>query len=107
MLQEEHSALHVLSTFIKLPISIKTFVCIFLSGCLRQVCLYKGITLSLFKRTFCQVFLAVGHNLHFHPFIENIHVVLILSQSTGDIEFFVVIQYVLQIYIDNLLLATY
>ena len=38
MLQGEHSA--ILSTFIKLPFSIKTFVLSFLSGRLRQVLLY-------------------------------------------------------------------
>ena len=35
--QEEHSAL--LSTFIKQPFVFKTFVCLFLSGRLRQVLL--------------------------------------------------------------------
>ena len=39
MLQGEHSA--ILSTFIKLPFSIKTFVLLFLSGCLRQALLYS------------------------------------------------------------------
>ena len=39
MLQGEHSAIR--STFIKLPLAIKTFVFFFLSGCLRQVLLYR------------------------------------------------------------------
>ena len=38
MLQGEHSA--ILSTFIKLPFSIKTFVLYIVSGRLRQVLLY-------------------------------------------------------------------
>ena len=39
MLQEEHSA--ILLTFIKVPFVVKIFVlCLFLSGCLRQVLLY-------------------------------------------------------------------
>ena len=38
MLQGEHSA--IFSTFIKLPFDIKIFVCLFLSGHLRQVLLY-------------------------------------------------------------------
>ena len=41
MLQGEHSAM--LSTFIKLPFVIKTIVCLFLSGRLRQVILYKWL----------------------------------------------------------------
>ena len=32
----------IISTFIKLPFVIKTFVCLFLSGRLRQVLLYQG-----------------------------------------------------------------
>ena len=38
MLHREHSA--IISAFIKLPFVIKIFVCLFLSGCLRQVLLY-------------------------------------------------------------------
>ena len=43
MLQREHSA--ILSTFIKLPIVNKTFVCLFLSGCFTQVilCLFNSL----------------------------------------------------------------
>ena len=41
MLQGEHSA--ILSTFIKLPFSIKTFVLPILSGRLRQVLLYSAL----------------------------------------------------------------
>ena len=40
MLQREHSA--ILSTFIKLPNVVKTFVCLFLSDRFRQVLLYFG-----------------------------------------------------------------
>ena len=37
----EHSAIR--STFIKLPLSIKTFVCLFISGRSRQVLMYSYI----------------------------------------------------------------
>ena len=41
----EHSA--ILSTFSKLPFSIKTFFCLFLSGRLRQVLLYRQYYMSI------------------------------------------------------------
>ena len=41
MLQREHSA--ILSTFIKLPIDMKTFVLSYLSGCFTQVLLYAWV----------------------------------------------------------------
>ena len=45
MLQEEHSA--ILSTFIMLSLVFKTFVCLFLSGLLRQILLYRGLKISV------------------------------------------------------------
>ena len=45
MLQVEHSA--ILSTFIKLPIVIKIFVCLFFSGCFTQVSLHTHYKLTM------------------------------------------------------------
>ena len=42
ILQREHSA--ILSTFIKLHLSLRSLFCLFLSGCLGQVLLYLLIT---------------------------------------------------------------
>ena len=48
MLPLEHSA--ILSTFIKLTFAIKTFFCLFLSDCLKQVLLYLPFQHYILKK---------------------------------------------------------
>ena len=80
MLQGEHSA--ILSTFIKLPFVIKTFVLSILSICFTQVLLYLSPKTPFKCHADVSSLARVGYIFHLHPCLKSAS-----SKSLSESEF--------------------